>query len=490
MLSSALGTVFADLHLLQEGFSISLNALGRFVKVIVESIGNIGVGVIMFALILKAITTPFDLYQRIKMRKQSLIMKRLKPDLEKLQKQYANDKQTYSMKMYELQKKNGYSIFGACLPMIVSLVVIIIAITAFQSYASYANLSMYEEMARGYNRTLLSYCVESEKDFRFLAEGETPSEEDEKWIITSFDSFGTANEDGSRTYTDGETGVSYTLSREGNSFVMAVESNAADKYISYTYTVGTTVGGKSYRLNIDKVKSSPIWEEIKGNMAEGENETNACCEYFYRQGSQAAADVFLNEKDPGFLWVKNVWYPDVSYEHPIQNYNNFKGAFKNVRDANGNATSIEALFGSDEFNDYDMRLTPYLSEQKGEANGYFILIILSIGLMLLSQFVTMKSQKDADKYQTVDGQGARTQKVMMIMMPIMFAVFGFLWSAAFTIYNIISSFLSIIFTLATNLIMGKIYRKKEEEEIKERFTRTVPQRQNPSARGKNAKTKK
>ena len=99
--------------LLEEGFHIELNWLGHIVRAIIEWVGPVGLGVIVFTLILKLITTPFDVYQRIKMRKQSLIMRNMKDDLEKLQKQYANDKQTYSMKMMELQKKNGYSMFGA-----------------------------------------------------------------------------------------------------------------------------------------------------------------------------------------------------------------------------------------------------------------------------------------------------------------------------------------------------------------------------------------
>ena len=126
--------------LLEEGFYIGLNWLGQVVRAIIEWVGPVGLGVIVFTLILKLITTPFDIYQRIKMRKQSLIMRDMKDDLDKLQKQYANDKQTYSMKMMELQKKNGYSMFGACLPMIISFVILIVAISAFQSFSQYANL--------------------------------------------------------------------------------------------------------------------------------------------------------------------------------------------------------------------------------------------------------------------------------------------------------------------------------------------------------------
>ena len=65
------------------------------------------------------------------MRKQSLKMEKMRPQLEKLQKQYANDQNTYNAKMMEMYKKNGYSMLGACLPMIVTLVIFMIVLGAF-----------------------------------------------------------------------------------------------------------------------------------------------------------------------------------------------------------------------------------------------------------------------------------------------------------------------------------------------------------------------
>ena len=85
--------------------------------------------------------------------------------------------------------------------------------------------------------------------------------------------------------------------------------------------------------------------------------------------------------------------------------------------------------------------------------------------MVLSQFVMMKSQKESSQYQTVDCQGARTQKIMLIMMPLIYAIFAFMYSAAFTIYMLISSLFSLIVTLASNFILGRIFKKKEEKQV-------------------------
>ena len=112
-----------------------------------------------------------------------------------------------------------------------------------------------------------------------------------------------------------------------------------------------------------------------------------------------------------------------------------------------------------------------LTTHKSEANGYFVLIALSIGTILLQQFVTMRSQKEQQKYSTVDGQGASQQKMTMIMMTGMFAIFSFMYSSAFSIYMITSN----LFSLASTLIINSIVDKKVE---KTETTKTVARMDN------------
>ena len=141
MLQSLLDPI--GINVLEYGYEIGLDWLGKFAQAIIEGVGAIGFGIIVFTIVLKAITLPFDIYQRVKMRKQTLIMRSMQDDLEKLQKQYANDKQMYNQKVMELQKQNGFSMLGACLPMIVSLVIFMVVFSAFSTYSQYANLSTY-----------------------------------------------------------------------------------------------------------------------------------------------------------------------------------------------------------------------------------------------------------------------------------------------------------------------------------------------------------
>ena len=69
-------------------FEISLNWIGKLIRLLVSSVGSVGVGIILFSIALKVVVLPFDIYQRISMRKQNLKMKEwfksMKPDLENL----------------------------------------------------------------------------------------------------------------------------------------------------------------------------------------------------------------------------------------------------------------------------------------------------------------------------------------------------------------------------------------------------------------------
>ena len=109
----------------------TISGLNSWIATFINWFPTIVLGVTMFTLALKLVTFPLDFYSRASMRRNSLKMEQMRPQLEKLQKQYAGDKQTYNMKMAALYKKEGYSMFGACLPSIITLVFFIIVLNAF-----------------------------------------------------------------------------------------------------------------------------------------------------------------------------------------------------------------------------------------------------------------------------------------------------------------------------------------------------------------------
>ena len=142
-------------------FDVEVGVLGEIVKWIITGVGIVGLGVVLFSLILKLVVLPLDIYQRITMRKQNQQMEANKERMEKLQKQYANDKEQYNKKIMEMYKENGMSMFSSCLPMIVSMVIFIVAIGAFNSYAQFANMSSYNVLVNAYNEKIEEFAPKS-----------------------------------------------------------------------------------------------------------------------------------------------------------------------------------------------------------------------------------------------------------------------------------------------------------------------------------------
>lgn len=137
--------------------NVPLTGLTKLVADIIKYFsfgGYIAVGILMFSLLLKIIPLPLDIYSRVATKKNALRMERMRPELEKLQKQYANNKELYSKKMMALYKKEGYSTFASCLPTIFTLVFFIVVISAFTQYSTYAKIKVFNEMAVEYSNSV------------------------------------------------------------------------------------------------------------------------------------------------------------------------------------------------------------------------------------------------------------------------------------------------------------------------------------------------
>ena len=84
-------------------------------------INNYGVAIILFTILSKFIILPFQM----KSKKSMLEMNRLQPQLKELERRYKNDKEKYSMEVSKLYKKEGVSMFGGCLPLLITLPIMI-----------------------------------------------------------------------------------------------------------------------------------------------------------------------------------------------------------------------------------------------------------------------------------------------------------------------------------------------------------------------------
>ena len=369
--------------------NVPLSGIDQVVKTIIEFFsfgGVIGIGILLFSLCLKIIPLPLDIISRVSTKKNALKMEKMRPELEKLQKQYANNKELYAKKMQALYKKEGYSMFASCLPTILTLVFFIIVISSFNRYSSYSNLDIYNKMAYEFNNTIVT----------------------DQMVVENYD----------------------ILDEEDNIIT-------ADGVIA------------SIKLKTGKTIT--------------DDQINAVI----KKAQDAAALVYKAEIEKyEFLWIKNIWISDSALKNSFIEEGSISSLFSYSNGCNPGDVENE-LKDPDTFK--LLTGSELLNDEKNQVNGYFILIALSIGTMLLSQLITSKSQKAQMELQSVDGmngQAAQTTKMMTWMMPIMFGFFAFMYSAAFSLYLIVSTVFSMLSTLIINKLTEKSFEKlvaKEEE---------------------------
>ena len=434
----------------QQTFGVSLNWIGNLIRLLISGVGIVGVGIILFSLILKLITMPFDIYQRISMRKQNNKMKENQARMEKLKKQYANDERMYNQKVAEMYRESGMSLFSSCLPMILSMVIFIVAINAFNAYSQYANVQNYNTMVNAYNTEMQQYVADlTEENISYVL-----TEDGSTVIFTVAD-----NDAESDKYFYYKTSCAAQKNENGE---YAYEYNT-DEAISYI-----SDAKKNYYIDIEKAKTNAEVQAAIEAKAEDITEETAIYNYFVGKAQDAVVVEYDTtiKKNTSFLWIKNIWATDASYKHPVMKYSAFYSEAKQekfkVGDTKVKYSKIAEYSNAYSEDAYNM-VTAKLDAQKKQANGYYILILLSIGTILLQQVVMMRSQKEQQKFATVDGQGAGQQKMMLFIMTGMFAIFSFMYSSAFSIYMITSNLFSMLSTLVINKFVDRAAAKQDNE---------------------------
>ena len=477
---------------------------------IVSICGNVAIGVIVFTIVLKLLTFPFDYFSRASMRKNSVKMEEMRPELEKLQRQYADNKEMYNRKMMALYKRNGYSMWGSCLPTILTLVIFIVAINAFTDYSKFQNKTYFYNMSNSYNNVVYA-GFDLDEEERYIYRDEKGK------LIVKYEDIISADKNGDKVLNNQDTEIDSTVGfnndfeiqyqivfdrtedgKDYSTFVLTTTNS----YITYNHTFYEENGQKTWikesfsprtdvlegvasqdgyvlatkENNFLKINGQ-TYNELKGKDYKVNKDGTTIpwdAERFILDIRQSKSAETYRAEQQSFFWVKNIWVTDSPSSHPIES------SWSTFRQTHGyNGANIGAIIDVNGDNGYNS-LIKKLSVEKSAPNGYFILVALTALTSLFMQLVMSKSQKAQMELQTVDGQGAQTQKIMQWVMPIMMAVFAFMYTAAFSLYIIISSLISIATTYLINFIVdlqikkenknkkvdqkirGRIYVKKEE----------------------------
>ena len=440
---------------------------------LVKICSSVAVGVILFTVLLKIVTLPFDYASRASMRRNSLKMEEMRPELEKLQEQYADNKELYNQKMMALYKKNGYSMFGACLPTILTLVIFIVAINAFTDYSKFQNKTYFHNMSNSYNNVVYAgFDLDAEDRYIYRdSKGKiVVNYENIKQDANGFNEVITTNKAGDQVtinYSEELDAIKSSIEQQYYNIKVWTEGGYViynQTYIYNTIEDTTTWLKESFSTTAEMLYKTTLFSEENNfltiktdegtktfaeaiSILDGETENEKAENFILDIRQEKSAETYRSEQQ-SFLWVKNIWVTDSPLSHPIESdWSTFKTTH-GYTGANIESAGYKSLIAK-------------LNYERNAPNGYFILVALTALTSLFMQIVMAKAQKAQMELQTVDGQGAQTQKIMKWIMPIMMAIFAFMYTAAFSLYIVISSIFSIATTFGINFIVDRKFKKEQ-----------------------------
>ncbi len=136
------------------------NALLAVIEWLYTIIRNHGWSIVVFTILIRLVLMPLDIQSRKGMRK----MAKIQPQLNALQKKYANDRAKLQQKQSELMRKEHYSPLSGCLPLLIQMPIL------FAMFGAMRNIA---------NERLV------EQAFAFL-QGKTPEMEGWLWVKNIF----------------------------------------------------------------------------------------------------------------------------------------------------------------------------------------------------------------------------------------------------------------------------------------------------------------
>ncbi len=332
-----------------------------------DFIANYGWRVVFFTLCLKLLLSPLDIYQRYMARKNQKITERLKPQMEKLQKQYT-DRTILAQKQMQLNKQAGFSYFSSCLPAIVTMAVMFSLLGALNEVSQYMNFKEYYELYNRYDAAIVEYDRMDDASKAALKE---------QGVVTD----------------------------------------------------------------------------------ERKNPDGSVIDYNVQYAQKEVFD-YYQENKTSFLWIKNIWSPDVPWKKEVNSESQF-----NTNIGKYGTSASKSGLTDDELarmkTMYPTVMGLLLAEESNGANGYLILPVLSVLMSVAMQLVTMRQQKKSGQVNEAMGSGA--MKAMMFIMPVMIGFFSLSYTSAFALYLVVNYAFSLIINVGSNLILLAIDKKEQHK---------------------------
>ena len=392
-----------------------LGVMGKLVKLMHQWIGNYGWTVVVFTVFLKILMLPLDFWQRYASRKSTLKMQQMQPIIEGIDKRYGANTQRANEEKQKLYKKQGFSMMSSCLPMIVSMVIFFVMFAGLRNYSTYSNITNFKEMTKVYYDAYFEQIKNDsdEEMYRVYLEG-----------IGDIDGYNAAKANADKTYGD----------------AIFVEDKDGEK-LTVAELMGRNKGIEAVKNRFSEEKCDELREKALEEVSK------------YYEGNHES-----------WLWIQNVWQPDTwaTIMQPFEG-GQFEGG--------GFSTTVNLNFPGAEYVYEEIRnavLATGGHGANGSWNGLMILPFMSIGLSFLSMFISQRLERKNRKGEVAEqnAQQKATSRMMMIIMPLMMAWFGFIYTGAFAIYMVVNYSLSILSTVLMRYPVEKVVVKRLNKDEK------------------------
>ncbi len=423
------------------GFWVSI------IKAFESGVQNYVLAIILLTIIIRIIWAPIDTLNRRMSFKMSVQQAKLKPELDIINKKYANDPKMLKQKQNELYQKNNTKSMGSCAFMFIflalNLVVFFTLFSGLNSMASYKISDTYENLKYDYANTLVltdEYTnglknIEEFKDYENLY-FERYTSEDGKEMIGLFNK--TTNEKvAEREY---EKDFSYKKNQVNE------ETGENEEVTVSTNEHLTEILNRFYPENEEE--NGVVVLETETTDEEGNVKTE---KIFFGQTFKLPAMNFIsisyNKTKENFLWIDNIWMADSPFEKSVFTYKTFVSRVgeKNVE------AGEEKIYNS---------FMSELRNSQARVNGYLILPLLCVISSFLSIWLSSRKKKGEEIPQQANG------KFMKFIMPCIFGIFALFYNSVFAIYMFVSQLISALLIPLQNLIINKWSQHDEKKEEK------------------------
>ena len=400
--------------------------------------GTYILAVILIALIVRVLFSAVDIINKKVSMKNNDINAKMKPELEAIQKKYGNDQRLLQQKTNEIYKKYQFNMMGACLPMLIMLVLqFTVFLTLWNSLQAVSNFNIAEKY----------------QDIKNLYVNVINLNEDDDPMKTSLKEF--------------------LIENRENDFVITADAYYNSEGLPKLQITIITDGGeiKNYEVDyVDNLSNEEIYNIISTYVQQPveenpENPQVETAEYkdtgindIIKALAESTVAKRYTETQEGFMWIKNI-YKAESPTSPMFTEAEVKTYLSKYY------TEDEAAAENE--NDYEGKIfknvVAGIDTQSLGVNGYYILTIIAVAMSVLSLWLSnfLMRKKDQPKQ--------KQSWLMYVIMPVIIGIFTFMYTSLFAIYLIVGQLVMIVLTPLTTLIV----RKWNEKDLKKKQDKNI-----------------